>query len=261
MPLIRKSITMAEQFSNFHTHTCLCDGKDRPEDLVQEALRLGCPALGFSGHAYAPYDGDYCMSPAGTEEYKAEIRRLQEKYAGQIRIYLGIEQDFYSPASTEGYDYVIGSVHYLYKDGEYLPVDASRAAQEQAVQHHYGGDWYAFTEDYFDTLTRVYEKTRCRVVGHFDLVTKFNEADALFSTDHPRYRRAVLRALDTLSAAPVVFEINTGAISRGYRTEPYPARWLLEELRRRGIKRILSSDCHSRENLLFGFEEYAPWLD
>ena len=45
---------MAEQFSNFHTHTCLCDGKDRPEDLVQEALRLGCPALGFSGHAYAP---------------------------------------------------------------------------------------------------------------------------------------------------------------------------------------------------------------
>ena len=95
---------MAEQFSNFHTHTCLCDGKDRPEDLVQEALRLGCPALGFSGHAYAPYDGDYCMSPAGTEEYKAEIRRLQEKYAGQIRIYLGIEQDFYSPASTEGYD-------------------------------------------------------------------------------------------------------------------------------------------------------------
>lgn len=252
---------MTEQFSNFHTHTCLCDGKDRPEDLVQEALRLGCPALGFSGHAYAPYDGDYCMSPAGTEEYKTEIRRLQEKYAGQIRIYLGIEQDFYSPASTEGYDYVIGSVHYLYKDGEYLPVDASRAAQEQAVQQHYGGDWYAFTEDYFDTLTRVYEKTRCRVVGHFDLVTKFNEADALFSTDHPRYRRAVLRALDTLSAAPVVFEINTGAISRGYRTEPYPTRWILEELRRRGIKRILSSDCHSRENLLFGFEEYAPWLD
>ena len=36
---------------------------------------------------------------------------------------------------------------------------------------------------------------------------------------------------------------------------------LAEELRRRGIKRILSSDCHSRENLLFGFEEYAPWLD
>ena len=26
---------MAEQFSNFHTHTILCDGKDEPEALVQ----------------------------------------------------------------------------------------------------------------------------------------------------------------------------------------------------------------------------------
>ena len=51
--MIRKFITMAEQFSNFHTHTILCDGKDEPEALVQEALRLGCPALGFSGHAAA----------------------------------------------------------------------------------------------------------------------------------------------------------------------------------------------------------------
>lgn len=66
---------MAEQFSNFHTHTCLCDGKDRPEDLVQEALRLGCPALGFSGHAYAPYDGDYCMSRRGR-------RNIRLKFAG-----------------------------------------------------------------------------------------------------------------------------------------------------------------------------------
>ena len=77
---------MAEQFSNFHTHTILCDGKDEPEALVQEALRLGCPALGFSGHSYAPYDRAYCMSPEETEEYKAVIHRLRKKYAGRIRL-------------------------------------------------------------------------------------------------------------------------------------------------------------------------------
>ena len=69
------------------------------------------------------------------------------------------------------------------------------------MQAHYGGDWYAFAEDYFAAVAQVYERTRCQVVGHFDLVTKFNEGDALFSTDHPRYRRAVLRALDALAAA------------------------------------------------------------
>lgn len=251
---------MSEPFSNFHTHTILCDGKDRPEELVLEALRLGCPAIGFSGHSYAPYDEAYCMSPAQTETYKAEISRLRKEYAGRIRIYMGIEQDLYSPSSTAGYDYVVGSVHYLYKDGMYLPVDASRSAQEQAVQAYYGGDWYAFVEDYFAAVSQVYERTRCQVVGHFDLVTKFNEGDALFSADHPRYRRAALRALDALAAAPVVFEINTGAISRGYRTEPYPAGWIVEELRRRGVKRILSSDCHAKENLLFAFEEYKDWI-
>lgn len=259
--MIRRSITMAEQFSNFHTHTILCDGKDEPEALVQEALRLGCPALGFSGHSYAPYDRAYCMSPEGTEEYKAVIHRLRVKYAGRIRIYLGVEQDFYSPSSTAGYDYVIGSVHYLYKDGVYLPVDASRDGQEQAVRQHYGGDWYALAEDYFAAVSRVYEQTHCQVVGHFDLLTKFNEGDALFSTAHPRYRRAALRALDALAAAPVVFEINTGAMARGYRTEPYPAQWIAAELRHRGIKRILSSDCHDKSNLLYGFADYKSWIE
>ena len=89
-----------------------------------EALRLGCPAIGFSGHSYAPYDEAYCMSPAQTETYKEELCRLREEYAGRIRIYMGIEQDLYSTSPTAGYDYVIGSVHYLYRDGVYLPIDA-----------------------------------------------------------------------------------------------------------------------------------------
>ena len=252
---------MLERFSNFHTHTVLCDGKDEPEELVQRALELGCPAIGFSGHSYAPYDEAYCMSPAQTEEYKTEIRRLQRVYAGRIRIYMGVEQDFYSPGSTAEYDYIIGSVHYLYKDGFYLPVDASRQRQEQAVRDFYGGDWYAFIEDYYRTAAQVVRRTGCQVVGHFDLVTKFNEGDALFSVRHPRYIRAVEAAIEALAQTDAVFEINTGAVARGYRTEPYPSRRIVEELRGRGIKRILSSDCHDRENLLFGFEQFRAWIE
>ena len=32
-------------FSNYHTHTTYCDGADTPEELVLEAIRLGCPEL------------------------------------------------------------------------------------------------------------------------------------------------------------------------------------------------------------------------
>ena len=56
--------------SNYHTHTAYCDGKDTPRALVEEAVRLGCPALGFSGHSYTAYDPDCCMSPEGTQAYR-----------------------------------------------------------------------------------------------------------------------------------------------------------------------------------------------
>ena len=251
---------MSDRFSNFHTHTCLCDGKDTPEELVLRALELGCPALGFSGHSYAPYDEGYCMSVAQTAEYKAEIRRLQQKYTGRICIYMGIEQDFYSEAFTEGYDYVIGSVHYLRKNGAYLPVDASQAQQAQAVQDYYGGDWYAFAEDYYRTVAQVRERTGCRIVGHFDLVTKFNEGDTLFSTRHPRYIRAVRQALDALAQADVTFEINTGAI--GYHLKDLnPCTDIIKRYRELGGEIItIGSDAHTPENIARGFDRAAEVL-
>ena len=241
--------------SNYHTHTLYCDGKDSPEELVREALRLGCPELGFSGHAYVPFD-DCCMTRQGTLEYQREIRTLQEKYRDQIKIYLGIEQDFDSPLPTDPYDFVIGSVHYLYKDGVYLSVDEGRNSFIRNVQEHFGGDYYAFAEAYYEKVAAVYEQTRCTIVGHFDLVTKFNEDDALFDTGHPRYRAAVMQAIGTLCPAPVLFEINTGAMSRGYRKTPYPAPFILRELEMRGARFLLSSDCHDKRNLLYGLEAF-----
>ena len=235
--------------NNYHTHTRFCDGKDSPEEMVLRAIELGMEELGFSGHSYVPFD-DCCMTPDGTLAYRREILRLRERYADRIRIFLGVEQDYYSPAPTGGYDYVIGSVHYVYKDGAYLPVDLSREAQVRAVNEHYDGDYYAWIEDYYALVGDVYEKTRCRIVGHLDLITKFNEDGSLFDTAHPRYRAAALGAIERLAAAPVLFEINTGAIARGYRRTPYPEPFLLEELRRRKLPLILSSDCHDKKDLL-----------
>ena len=252
--------------SNYHTHTSYCDGKDSPEELVLEAIRLGCPELGFSGHSYADFD-DCCMTREGTEAYIREIHALQEVYRDRIRIRLGIEQDFYSPMSTEPYEYAIGSVHYLLVGGKYYAVDESRESQMALVRDGYGGDYYAFAEDYFETVSQVYEKTGCGIVGHFDLLTKFNEGDCLFDTGHPRYRRAALSALSRLCRAPVAFEINTGAMARGYRTAPYPAPFLLEAIQDSGAPLILSSDCHDKRYLLYGLETFgsiphvAPTLD
>lgn len=236
--------------STYHTHTIFCDGKDTPEDMVLEAVRLGCPEIGFSGHSYISFDESWCMSKEGTAEYKRQIRALKKKYAGQIKILLGVEQDYYSEEPTDDYEYVIGSVHCVKKDGVYLPVDYTAEAQKEAVEEHYGGDFYSFAEDYYALVGDVYRRTKCDIIGHFDLITKFNEGNALFDTSHPRYVAAAERALEKLLKTPAVFELNTGAISRGYRTEPYPEKWIIDRLEAAGKKLLRNSDAHAKEWLL-----------
>ena len=246
--------------SNYHTHTCFCDGKHTPEEMVLEAIRLGCPEIGFSGHSYTFFDESYCMSKDNTKAYIAAVKAAQEQYGDRIKIWLGIEQDYYSEESTQGYDYVIGSVHYVKKDGAYLSVDSSRDGLIKKVQTFYGGDFYQFIEDYYETLADVYRKTRCQIIGHFDLITKFDQAGDLFDTRHPRYQAAAHKALTALLDAPAVLEVNTGAISRGYRDDPYPARDILDRWRAAGKKIIFSSDCHSKDHILFGYDLYQALL-
>lgn len=255
-------------YSNYHTHSRLCDGKDSLEELVQKAVELGCPEIGFSGHSYTAFDEGYCMSVEQYREYMDEISRLREVYGGRISILAGIEQDYYSDEIPEGLDYVIGSVHYVLKDGRYLSVDLSEEDFCSSVREHYDGDYLAFAEDYYRVMGDIYNKTHCDIIGHFDLITKFNERNRLFDTHDERYVRAVMSALDAIDESlarnaesgegpgTVLFEINTGAMARGYRTEAYPSDAIVAELFRRGHQLMLNSDCHNKEQLLFGFDKY-----
>ena len=51
-----------------------------------------------------------------------------------------------------------------------------------------------------------------------------------------------------------MLEINTGGMARGYRDAPYPALFLLREWRRLGGRIILSSDSHSADTILYGYD-------
>ena len=52
-----------------------------------------------------------------------------------------------------------------------------------------------------------------------------------------------------------LFEINSGAISRGCRTTPYPLPWILKEIHDRGGRIVLSSDAHATNTMLFQFDQ------
>lgn len=245
--------------ADYHVHTRFCDGKNSPEELVRAAIERGLTAIGFSGHSHTAFDESWCMSPAGTIQYRAEIARLKEAYGGVIRIYCGVEQDYDSDAPTDGYDYVIGSVHYLHLGEEYLPVDESPALLRAAAARYFGGDLYGLCEAYYAKVARVVERTGCDLIGHFDLITKFNEGEALFSTGEARYQAAWRAAADALLETGKTFEINTGAIARGYRRAPYPDQEILRYLRDGGARFVLSGDAHSVEGLCYDFPRWK-WL-
>ena len=112
-----------------------------------------------------------------------------------LDIFLGLEQDCCSPPPGEGWDYLIGSVHQVLRDGVPLSVDESEPVLLRNAAGYYGGDLLAFAEDYYRLVGDVAERTGCQIVGHFDLIAKFNEGDRLFDTSHPRYANAALEAL------------------------------------------------------------------
>ncbi len=250
--------------ADFHTHTSFSDGRDTPEEMILAAIERGLEAIGISDHSHTPFDDDYCLGKGEAPAYLAAVRALSERYRGKIRVYAGIEQDFYTEEAPRGFDYVIGSVHYV-KVGEgegasYLSVDRSREEFSQAVLRHFAGDFYAFCEAYYQTLARVVEKTGADLIGHFDLVTKFNRGGALFDEAHPRYVKAWQSAADALLRTGKAFEVNTGAVSRGYRPHPYPSGEILAYLKARGARLVLSSDAHTKGAIAFSFEESAALL-
>lgn len=240
--------------SDFHVHTCFCDGKDKPEDIILRAVSLGINKIGFSGHSYTPFDREPCMSPDSTEKYKLEINRLKREYKSKIEILCGIEQDYYSDMPVNDYDFVIGSVHYINCNGIYHHVDSSPEKLSRLI-NELGGDVYLLAEKYFSLVSDVVNKTQANIIGHFDLITKFNENNKIFDVNNPRYIKSAFSAVDSLIKTGRPFEINTGAISRGYRTSPYPDIKILEYIAKNGGKVILSSDSHSKETLLYKFDE------
>ena len=246
--------------SNFHTHTTFCDGKGTVEEMILEAIRLGLSEIGFSSHSYIK-DATYTLKQNTVDEYISTVREMADKYKGQIKIYLGIEADVRSDIDLSPFDYVIGSAHYVFAGGVRFDVDHSVECTRNAIENYFGNDPYAYCEAYFEEVSKIYESTHCDIIGHFDLLTKFIERDPIFSTSHPRYIAARDRALDVLLKTPAVFEVNTGAISRGYRTSPYPEDAVLMRLRESGRSVVVNTDCHSVSGLGCELESSAKRVE
>lgn len=239
---------------NLHTHSWYDDGKDPIEQTVQKAKELGFTILGFSGHGYHPED-ECAMSLEKTKRYIEDIQNLQKQDYADLEIYLGIEEDSMSPIqNVDDFDYVIGSVHALKRNGKIYPIDYSKDKFDEMLQEGYQGDIYTLTKDYYQAIEKQAENPRMQIVGHIDLIGKYNEDQTYYRFDDPIILSYAKSAVEKLALAGKIFEMNTGAMARGYRKTPYPCKEILELIRQANGKILINTDCHNKEYLDLGMQ-------
>jgi histidinol-phosphatase (PHP family) len=229
-------------------------------EMAAAAFAAGVRYFGASGHSHTPSPDDVGgVLPDDLTEYRETALRLRERYQGQMEVLLGLEWDSCSDADVPPkLDFWIGSVHNLHdpETGRYYAVDWKTEVLAACCIEQFHGDFPALIRQYYAAAAAVAAK-KPTILGHFDLITKFNGDGGLFDEDDRLYRAAALSALHAADPKETLLEINTGAVARGYRTTPYPAPFLLREWKRMGGRVILTSDAHSADAVVFGYRQAA----
>ncbi|MBP5676972.1 MAG: histidinol-phosphatase [Bacteroidales bacterium] len=267
--------------SNYHTHSCYCDGKATPREMVEFAVAHGFDTLGFSGHGPLPFKNTFSITDY--EGYCREVRALGEEYKDRIEIRLGLEID-YVPGMCEdfapliekgGLDYVIGSVHLIPSPNTYTPLPPSRGDEcrnngdrgeecvnqlwfidgpkwetyDDGLQRLFGGDIRRGVRAYFHQQNAMIERNRPTIVGHPDKIAMHNR-DRYFHEDEPWYEQLALETLSLIHECGLICEVNTRGIYKGRHPDYYPSRWLIRQMKQWRIPLLVSTDAHAPEDLL-----------
>lgn len=242
---------------NLHIHTTYCDGNDTPEEIIVEACEKGFQSIGFSMHSFMR---SCPMSRSRIKNYKQEIGVLRRKYADKIDIYCGLEREMRDDTDLSGFDYVIGAVHYFHIADRVVGFDRDPQEVKRIIEEYFNGDGMAYARAYYEELARLPQYGKFDIIAHFDLITKHCERESFFDQKSKEYQRMAVESAEQLAGKIPYFEINTGAMARGYRTTPYPDVFMIKEMKRLGFGAVISTDCHDRRDLNYGYEEAVEIL-
>ena len=232
--------------NNYHTHTYRglhAFGKE--EEYVQEAIGHHMEELGFSDHGPFPHhDYGLRMPYNDLEDYLQTIDRLQEKYRDHIRLYKGLEIEYYRESldyyrellADRGLDYLALGAH-TFIDGK------------GSFKNIFFAD---STEDFLSYADNVCEamRTGCfRFVAHPDL---------FFLNDFPmddNTEEACRRIISCAKEQEMILEFNANGYRRSRRMyadglrHPYPHLYFWQQAAQTDIRVIVGSDCHTPQQV------------
>ena len=241
-------------------------------ETIEAAIAMGYQTFGVSEHApraeerfvyHTELEKGYDVDRLAREfdEYAAEVSKLAVEYADRITILRGFEAEVVPTAGYRelmpalfrrfGFDYMVGSVHYVNE----ISIDGPKSDFATSVESC--GGLEAFCVKYYETVAEMIAALKPHVVGHLDLVRRNAPPGADLST--APIRRAADRALEAAREHGAILDLNTA----GWRKQlggPYPAPWLVQRAAAVGVPFCFGDDSHSPGEVGAGIDEARAYL-
>lgn len=244
---------------DYHLHSDFSADSDTPaEAMVRRAVELGLSGMCFTEHMDPDMISDGLVFTVDFESYFAELRRLREKYAGRIRIRIGMEfglqphlpDRLRELAAGYPFDFIIASQHLVEGKDPYYP---------SFFQGHEERECYEkFFREEYENLKR-FSPEDWDTLGHMDYVVRYGPNRNQFYS-YKEYSDCIDPILRFLIDHGKCLEVNTGGIKYGL-GEPNPAADVLRRYRELGGERItIGSDAHEPAHLGYAFDQAAGLL-
>lgn len=257
-------------WTNFHSHTYLCDGKNKAQDYIKKAVKLNMPSYGISGHAPVSFETDWCIPDDKLKKYVEEVNDAKSLFKEDIEVYLGLEIDYIPEIAGRNkhiikdleLDYTIGSIHFVdaFEDGTPWNIDHTKDFFREGLNKIYHNNFLKAAERFYAVTMQMIEEDRPNIIGHLDKIKMYNTNNDLFYERDPKYRRLVVEVLEQIKKSNIIVEVNTRGYYRYGQTDLYPSSWILEIIKQKNIPLMLNSDSHHPDEISSGFEYAAKKL-
>lgn len=195
------------------------------------------------------------------ERYAAAVSALSDEYAGRLDVLRGYEIEVVPPDSYVktmrgyreqfGFDYCVGSVHFMYD----VSIDGPMEKFERAMAAAGGLEPLAI--GYYELVAEMVDAIEPEVVGHLDLIRLNGRIHG--PVDTPSIRSAALSTLEVIRDKRGILDLNTAGWRKGM-DDPYPEPWLVAMACDMGVPFCFGDDSHSPEQVGDGIARARDYL-
>lgn len=220
------------------------------------AEEQGIAELGVSEHLYRFAESLAIWQHSYWQDQAVDELGAYCEFVRTTPLRLGIEADYIRGAEdriatlldAHGFDYVVGSVHYL---GDLGAVDDQRYDVWSSFP-----DADSLWQSYFEWQAELARSGLFDIVSHPDLVKIWGEDRPRPERD-PRFHYEPF--VEAVAESGIAVEVSTAGLRKPV-GEIYPSRALAEMFVEAGAGFALSSDAHTPDQVGFGYEQAVEFL-